>query len=172
MDFRPIGVVRSPLKEAGSPPFQSTYSLEEGSIEVFSEFQEGLMSIEGFSHLIILSHLDRAAKDRALTERPLSDGVAYHGIFASRHYNRPNPIGLSYVALRKVENGILYVNGLDLLDGTQILDIKPYVPAFDSIPHAVSGWVSDQHVERIRTTSNIAHQKIIKSGQNFISVDD
>ncbi len=166
MDFKPIGIAHSPFREAGAPPFQSTFSQAEGIIEIFPEFQEGLGSIEGFSHLILLSHFDRADRS-ALTEVPLSDGEILHGIFACRHYNRPNPIGISYVALIGVDEGTLHVTGLDLLEGTPILDIKPYVPAFDSIPDAVSGWVSAQHIERIRETSIRAQQEILKNQQRW-----
>jgi len=166
MDFKPIGIAHSPFREAGAPPFQSTFSQAEGIIEIFPEYQEGLGSIEGFSHLILLSHFDRADRS-ALTEVPLSDGEILHGIFACRHYNRPNPIGISYVALIEVDEGTLHVTGLDLLEGTPILDIKPYVPAFDSIPDAVSGWVSAQHIERIRETSIRAQQEILKNQKRW-----
>jgi tRNA-Thr(GGU) m(6)t(6)A37 methyltransferase TsaA len=165
MDFKPIGIAHSPFKNAGAPPFQSTFSQAEGRIEIFPEYQEGLTSIEGFSHLIILSHFDRADR-RALTEQPLSDGEAYHGIFATRHFNRPNPIGISYVELTKVTEGTLQVRGLDLLEGTPVLDVKPYVPAFDSIPHAITGWVSAGHIERIRETSIRAQQDLMKNQQH------
>ena len=152
MEFKPVGIAHSRLSTAGAPPFQSVFSQEEGEIEVFPEFREGLKSIEGFSHLIILSCFDRATR-RALVEQPLTDGEASHGIFACRHFNRPNPIGISYMTLTKVDGCILSVRGMDLLDGTPILDIKPYVPAFDSIPVARSGWVSEEHIGRIRETS-------------------
>lgn len=165
VDFKPIGIAHSPFQNAGAPPFQSTFSQANGKIEIFPEYQEGLGSIDGFSHLIILSHFNRAER-RALTEQPLSDGEAYHGIFATRHFNRPNPIGISYMELKKVTDGVLYVKGIDLLDGTPVLDVKPYVPAFDSIPHAVTGWVSVQHIERIRETSIRSQQEIITNLQN------
>jgi tRNA-Thr(GGU) m(6)t(6)A37 methyltransferase TsaA len=164
MEFTPIGIAHSPLTIPGAPPFQSTFSDMEGSIEIFPEYRLGLGSIGGFSHLIILSHLDRSER-RSLVEKPLSDGVVPHGIFASRHFNRPNPIGISYVELTRVADGNLHVRGIDLLDGTPVLDVKPYVPAFDSIPHAVSGWVSDRHIENIRNTSRCAHQELIHSRQ-------
>ena len=164
-DFKPIGIAHSPFSTPGAPPFQSTFSQAEGKIEIFPEYQEGLGSIEGFSHLIILSFFDRAER-RALTEQPLSDGEMHHGIFATRHFNRPNPIGISYVALIGVDGGTLHVTGLDLLEGTPVLDIKPYVPAFDSIPDAVTGWVSAQHIERIRETSIRAQQDMIKNQQH------
>lgn len=159
MEFEPVGIARSRLSTAGAPPFQSVFSQEEGEIEIFAEFREGLKNIEGFSHLIILSCFDRAQK-RALTEQPLLDAEMDHGIFACRHFNRPNPIGISYMVLTKVNGCTLSVRGMDLLDGTPILDIKPYVPAFDSIPDARSGWVSEEHIGRIRETSLRAHQDL------------
>lgn len=164
MEYHPIGIAHSPFTTPGAPPFQSTFSSAEGTIEVFPDYQEGLASVEGFSHLILVSHLDRAER-RSLVEKPLSDGVTPHGIFASRHFNRPNPIGLSYVALQEIRDGVLHVSGLDLLDGTPILDIKPYVTAFDTIPNAVCGWVTDQHIERIRETSRQAlSESVIPAG--------
>lgn len=159
INFTPIGIAHSPFQKAGAPPFQSTFSQTDGRIEIFPEYEEGLTSIEGFSHLILISHFNRAER-RALMEKPLSDGEMKHGIFASRHFNRPNPIGISYVALNKIQSGTLHVTGLDLLEGTPILDVKPYVPAFDSIPHAVTGWVSARHIENIRDTSIRAQQEI------------
>jgi tRNA (adenine37-N6)-methyltransferase len=165
MDFKPIGIARSRLTTAGAPPFQSVFSLEEGEIEVFPEFREGLKSIGGFSHLIILSCFDRATR-QALTEQPLLDIEAEHGIFACRHFNRPNPIGISYMTLTKVNGCTLSVKGMDLLDGTPILDIKPYIPAFDSIPDARSGWVSEEHIGRIRETSIRAHHDLKEKHRN------
>jgi tRNA-Thr(GGU) m(6)t(6)A37 methyltransferase TsaA len=166
MEFRftRIGVAHSPFTTPGAPPFQSTFSEAEGTIEIFQEYHEGLGSLEGFSHLIILSFFDRADR-KTLTEQPLSDGETYHGIFATRHFNRPNPIGISYVELVRIENGTLHVRGLDLLEGTPVLDVKPYVPAFDSIPHAVTGWVSDRHIENIRRTSIQARQDLARDLQ-------
>jgi tRNA (adenine37-N6)-methyltransferase len=150
--FEPVGIAHSGLATAGAPPFQSIFSLEEGEIEIFPEFREGLRNIEGFSHLIVISCFDRAQR-RSLTEQPLLDAEMDHGIFACRHFNRPNPIGISYVTLVRVDGCRLIVKGLDLLNGTPVLDIKPYVPAFDSIPDARSGWVSEEHIGRIRKTS-------------------
>ncbi|MCK9630666.1 MAG: tRNA (N6-threonylcarbamoyladenosine(37)-N6)-methyltransferase TrmO [Methanoregula sp.] len=164
-DFKPIGTAHSPFSTPGAPPFQSAFSQVEGTIEIFPEYREGLMSIEGFSHLIILSCFDRATQ-RALTEQALIDDVAPHGIFACRHFNRPNPIGISYVELMKVTDGVLQVRGLDLLEGTPVLDIKPYIPAFDSFPDAVTGWVTPRHIEQIRETSTRAGQGMSKDQQH------
>lgn len=152
VDFTPIGIAHSPFRKAGAPPVHSTFTHAKGSIEVFAEYREGLGSIEGFSHLIILYHFHRSDR-RALTEPPLIDGQTPHGIFSTRHFNRPNPIGISHVELESAGDGILYVRGIDLLDNTPILDIKPYIPAFDCIPGAVTGWVSAKHIEKIREIS-------------------
>jgi tRNA-Thr(GGU) m(6)t(6)A37 methyltransferase TsaA len=148
-EFIPIGVAHSPLTTRGAPPFQSSFSQAEGTIEIFPEFREGLRDIGEFSHLIILSHFNRAEK-RALAEKPLLDGEAHHGIFATRHFNRPNPIGISYVKLNEVRDSTLVVRGIDLLEGTPVLDIKPYIPAFDRIETAGSGWVTESHIGRLR----------------------
>lgn len=148
-EFLPIGIAHSPLTTRGAPPFQSSFSQAEGTIEIFPEFREGLRDIEGFSHLIVLSHFHQAEK-RALAEKPLLDGEANHGIFATRHFNRPNPIGISYVRLKEVRDGTLVVRSIDLLDETPVLDIKPYIPAFDRIEGAASGWVTETHIGRLR----------------------
>jgi len=155
-EFLPIGIAHSPLTTRGAPPFQSSFSQAEGTIEIFPEFREGLRDVEGFSHLIVLSHFNQAER-RALAEKPLLDGEANHGIFATRHFNRPNPIGISYVALVRIADGILSVKGIDLLDGTPVLDIKPYIPAFDRIDGAKSGWVTEKHVGRLRDTETGQH---------------
>lgn len=155
MFFTPIGIARSPFTTPGAPPFQGVFSQAEGTLEIFPEYHEGLGSIGGFSHLIVISHFDRAERS-SLVELPLSDGETPHGIFATRHFNRPNPVGISYVELTGVEGGTLHVRGIDLLDNTPLLDIKPYIPAFDSIPAAASGWVTRRHIERIREAATRA----------------
>ena len=152
IEYAQIGVAHSPFRTAGAPPVHSTFTQAKGTIEIFPEYREGLGTLEGFSHLIVIYHFDRAER-RALKEPPLVDGEIPHGIFSTRHINRPNPIGISYVQLEKISDGILFVKGIDLLDGTPILDIKPYIPAFDCLPGATSGWVSAQHIENIRRIS-------------------
>jgi putative methyltransferase, YaeB/AF_0241 family len=150
--FTPIGIVHSGLCTPGAPPIQSRFSRCKGTIEVFPEFAAGLKNLEGFSHLILICHFNRSKK-QALTEKPLMDGSMEHGIFATRHFNRPNPIGIGYVALEGIEGNILHVSGIDLLEGTPILDIKPYIPAFDSIPDATTGWVTGEHLSRLAEAS-------------------
>jgi tRNA-Thr(GGU) m(6)t(6)A37 methyltransferase TsaA len=152
VEFVPIGVVHSGLCTPGAPPIQSRFSRCKGTVEVFPEYAAGLKNLEGFSHLILICHFNRSKK-QALSEKPLMDGSMEHGIFATRHFNRPNPIGIGYVALERIEGNILHVRGLDLLDGTPILDIKPYIPAFDSIPDAKTGWVTEDHLSKLAEAS-------------------
>lgn len=157
-EYRPIGIVHSPLRTRGSPPFQSSFSRAEGTIEIYPEFRAGLRDLDAFSHIIVIAEFNQAER-QALSEHPLLDGEAHHGIFACRHFNRPNPIGLSYAALREIRNGTLVVSGIDLLEGTPVLDIKPYIPAFDCIPGAGTGWVTQEHVDRLRAAgSGAGHQ--------------
>ncbi|MFA5253647.1 MAG: tRNA (N6-threonylcarbamoyladenosine(37)-N6)-methyltransferase TrmO [Methanoregula sp.] len=152
VEFVPIGIVHSGLCTPGAPPIQSRFSRCKGTVEVFPEYTEGLKNLGGFSHLILICHFNRSKK-QALSEKPLMDGSMEHGIFATRHFNRPNPIGIGYVALERIEGNILHVSGLDLLDGTPILDIKPYIPAFDSIPDAKTGWVTEDHLSKLAEVS-------------------
>ena len=152
VEFTPVGIVHSTLCMPGAPPIQSRFSRCRGTIEVFPEFIEGLKNLDGFSHLILICHFNRSRK-QALSEKPLMDGTMEHGIFATRHFNRPNPIGIGYVALERIEGNILHVCGIDLLDGTPVLDIKPYIPAFDSIPDAKTGWVTEEHLSRLKEVS-------------------
>jgi tRNA (adenine37-N6)-methyltransferase len=120
-------------------PVQPTaVSSDSGHIEIFQEFAAGLQDISDFSHLILLYHFHRAGKS-ALTVTPFLD-TAPHGVFATRAPSRPNPLGISIVRLLRVEGCFLHIENLDILDGTPLLDIKPYVAEFDSHPDARSGW--------------------------------
>jgi len=124
--FRPIGYVRSPHKETQQVPKGLGAKHEaEGTLEILPEFAAGLADIEGFSHLIVLWVFDRV-EGFELTARPPSDDRP-HGVFATRSPKRPNPIALTVVELLGREGGALRVRGVDMLDGTPILDIKPYL---------------------------------------------
>jgi tRNA (adenine37-N6)-methyltransferase len=139
VEMQSIGAISTPYKSKDQAPIQGAYHPDvSGVIEVLPEYEEGLLDIEGFSHLIVLWVLDRAAT-ATMTRVPfLSDQP--HGLWACRHPARPNPIGLTVVTLEKREGARLTVGGVDMLDGTPVLDIKPYVPQFDSFPDAVDGW--------------------------------
>lgn len=138
--YRPIGVVHSPFTRIEEMPIQpGGRAAAPGMIEVLPEFEEGLADLEGFSHIILLVHFHRVAAVR-LTVTPFLDEET-HGIFATRAPVRPNPIGLSVVRLACREGTTLHIANLDMLDGTPVLDIKPYLPEFDAAPHARTGWL-------------------------------
>lgn len=139
---RPIGVIRSPFCEKGEMPIQATLSQAEGSIEVYPEYAAGLQDIEGFSHITLLYWFHRSEGYR-LVVRPFLDQVK-RGLFATRHPARPNPIGISTVELLGREENRLRVRGIDVLDGTPLLDIKPFVPAFDHRQGTRVGWLSEK----------------------------
>lgn len=146
ISYKVIGIVHSEFKSKDHTPVQSVFSKSEGTIEILPEYEQGLKDIEGFSHLILIYHFDQV-KECTLLQKPFIDGSKERGIFAIRHCNRPNPIGLSIVELRGVENNMLKVRGVDVLDGTPLLDIKPYVRQFDCRENVRSGWVDEQSLE-------------------------
>jgi len=110
-----------------------------GTIEVFEEFREGLKDLDGFSHLILLYHFHQS-KGFDLSVVPFLD-KENRGLFSTRAPRRPNPVGLSIVQLEKVEDLVLHINNVDILDGTPLLDIKPYVPDFDVQAGVRTGWL-------------------------------
>ena len=138
-DIRPIGVVHSPFKEAHGTPIQPIASDAKGTVEVFSEFREGLEDLEGFSHIFLLTYLHNTS-GYSLKVFPFLDTTP-RGLFSTRAPRRPNPIGLSIVDLESVEHGVLHVSSLDLLDKTPVLDIKPYVSRFDLRENVRDGWL-------------------------------
>jgi tRNA-Thr(GGU) m(6)t(6)A37 methyltransferase TsaA len=138
--YKPIGIIHSPFTEKDQTPIQSAFSKADGTVEVFPEYSEGLRDIEGFSHLILIYHFHHT-EECSLTRKPFLDGSRDRGIFAIRHFCRPNPIGISVVELKKVRGNILEVGGIDVLDGTPLLDIKPYVRQFDCRDESRNGWV-------------------------------
>jgi len=146
--YRPIGVIHSEYTEQEETPIQGIFNPSMGEVEVFPEFAVGLADIESFSHLFLIYHFHRATSAK-LTQKPFLDGEKERGIFAIRHFNRPNPIGLSIVELVEVRGNILVTRGVDVLDGTPLLDIKPYVRQFDHRDEVKSGWVDNQHTDDI-----------------------
>jgi tRNA-Thr(GGU) m(6)t(6)A37 methyltransferase TsaA len=137
-NMRPIGVIHSLYTEKGQTPIQPSRSKAPGSVEVYPEFAEGLQGLEGFSHIIIL-YIFHQSKGYSLRVKPFLDHQE-HGLFATRYPYRPNPIGLSIVRLEGIRANILNVADIDVLDGTPLLDIKPYVPDFDVRENARTGW--------------------------------
>ncbi|WP_241648006.1 tRNA (N6-threonylcarbamoyladenosine(37)-N6)-methyltransferase TrmO [Methanoculleus taiwanensis] len=146
--YRPIGIVHSEFTEQDETPIQGIFNESVGRVEVFPEYAEGLRDIESFSHIILLYHFDRAG-ECTLLQKPFLDGEKERGIFAIRHFKRPNPIGISIVRLLGVHGNVLEIKGVDVLDGTPLIDIKPYVYRFDHRDEVRSGWVDDQHIDDI-----------------------
>lgn len=137
--YRPIGVIHTGHTVADRVPIQPRYARGcPGRVEVFPEFQGGLADLEGFSHVYLIYHFDRADPAR-LRVKPLLDDVE-RGVFATRSPRRPNAIGLSIVSLVRREGGVLHIDGADILDGTPLLDIKPYTARFDCFTHTRNGW--------------------------------
>ncbi|MGY6275513.1 tRNA (N6-threonylcarbamoyladenosine(37)-N6)-methyltransferase TrmO [Methylomonas sp. MgM2] len=139
MKCAPIGIIHSPYSGLENMPIQPAGAIGvEGSVEIFDEYRTGLQDLEGFSHLILLYHFHRSHSFE-LQVIPFMDTVA-RGLFSTRAPKRPNPIGLSIVQLNGIEGAVLHIENVDILDGTPLLDIKPYVPEFDAHANARSGW--------------------------------
>ena len=139
--YESIGIVHSPHQNASDMPIQPCGAKGVvGTIELAPELEEGLKDLEGFSHIIVLYHFHRAGVAR-LSVTPFLDDRP-HGVFATRSPCRPNPVGLSVVRLVKVSKTSLQVEDVDILDGTPVLDIKPYVPEFDAPEVERAGWLT------------------------------
>ncbi len=140
--FKPIGVLYTPFKEPQGTPIQpAAASGAAGRIELRPEYGAGLQDLEGFSHLILIYVFHRC-RDYKLQVTPFLDDRE-RGIFATRAPARPNPLGLSVVRLERIEGATLHIRDVDMVDGTPLLDIKPYVPQFDHRPGARIGWLED-----------------------------
>ena len=138
--FSPIGIIHSPFKEPGGTPLQTVAGKGiEGSVEVFHEYLEGLADLEGFSHIMLVYHF-HLSRGTPLKVKPFLDNRV-RGVFSTRSPNRPNPIGISVVQLVKIEGNMLHVKDLDIVDGSPLLDIKPYVPEIDVREAGKIGWL-------------------------------
>lgn len=139
ISYQPIGFVNSSFKDSIGTPIQPVASPNsKATVEIFDEYAEGLIDIEEFSHIILIFHM-HLIKKSPLKVIPFLD-TKEHGVFATRSPGRPNPIGFSVVQLEKRDGNILYIRGIDIIDGTPLLDIKPFVPAFDVRKADKIGW--------------------------------
>lgn len=139
--YQPIGIIHSPFTSLEQMPVQPTNAASApGTIEIFPEFAAGLQDLAGFSHIYLLYHLHQVHQARLLVT-PFLDSLS-RGVFATRAPVRPNPIGLSLVELQRIEGSTLHVNPLDALDGTPLLDIKPYIPEFEEPQNVRIGWLA------------------------------
>jgi len=139
MKVKPIGIIRTPFKCKKDTPFQPYKSDKIGKVEVFKEYQDGLEDIEGFSHIILIYKFHKS-KGYSLKVRPFLD-EKQKGLFATRYPRRPNQIGLTTVRLLKRKGNTLFVKGIDVIDNSPLLDIKPYVPDFGPKEKVKIGWL-------------------------------
>jgi tRNA-Thr(GGU) m(6)t(6)A37 methyltransferase TsaA len=148
IEYRPIGFIHSPFNERRGTPIQPTRGRGvRGTVEIMPEYAGGLADLDGFSHVVLIYHFHRS-QGFDLRVTPFLD-TEKRGLFATRAPRRPNPIGLSVVRLIGIEDNRLLIEDLDILDGTPLLDIKPYVPEFDRRTEVREGWlegVKDRHV--------------------------
>jgi len=154
--FRPIGRVYTPFKRPEGMPIQPAGAIGvEGRIEVEPEFEEGLKDLDGFSHIVLLYHFHKS-EGYKLIVKPYMDETL-RGVFATRAPKRPNSIGFSIVKLIKVEKNIVYIENVDMLNGTPLLDIKPFVPKFDLFDVKKTGWLesTDDEVRRKKSDSSL-----------------
>jgi tRNA-Thr(GGU) m(6)t(6)A37 methyltransferase TsaA len=143
--MRPIGIIHSPFKEKQETPIQPSRSHETGIVEVYPEFLDGLQDLEGFSHIYLL-YVFHESSGYSLRVKPFLD-ASERGLFSTRYPARPNPIGLSVVRLEELRGNRLVIEGIDVLDGTPLLDIKPYVPEFDVRLETRSGWHANRSIK-------------------------
>jgi tRNA-Thr(GGU) m(6)t(6)A37 methyltransferase TsaA len=138
--YKPIGIIHSLFKEPSGTPIQPAGARGiEGTVEIASEYVRGLEDIEGFSHIILIYHFHLSGR-YLLKVKPYMDEKS-HGVFATRAPSRPNPIGISIVRLVKVDGNVLHIKDVDIVDGTPLLDIKPYVSEFDTRKVEKIGWL-------------------------------
>jgi len=147
--YHPIGVLHTPFQDLRDMPIQPTGAASApGTAEIFPEYADGLQDLDGFSHVILLYHLHQVRRVDLRVVPFL--GSEPRGVFATRAPSRPNPIGLSIVQLLCVEGYTLHLGNVDILDGTPLLDLKPYVPGFDRPARARAGWLQTSQRE-VRT---------------------
>jgi tRNA-Thr(GGU) m(6)t(6)A37 methyltransferase TsaA len=139
MNVKQIGIIHSPFRVRKDTPIQPSKSEATGEIEIFKDYQEGLNDIEGFSHVILIYKFHKS-KGYRLKVKPFLD-KKMRGLFATRYPRRPSQIGLSIVRLLRRKGNILYVKGIDVIDGTPLLDIKPYIPDFVPRGEIKIGWL-------------------------------
>jgi tRNA-Thr(GGU) m(6)t(6)A37 methyltransferase TsaA len=147
MEFvmRPIGIIHTPFTSKEQTPIQSARSQAAGQVEVFPEYEDGLQDLDGLSH-IFLFYVFHVSQGYDLKVKPFLDDQL-HGLFSTRYPRRPNPLGLSVVCLIARHGHVLDVEGVDMLDGTPLLDIKPYMPDFDVHPATRIGWYESRSIK-------------------------
>ncbi len=146
LEVHPIGIIRTPFKSSEGVPIQSYRSHVMGHAEIQEKYVEGLISLEGFSHIILLYWFHNASPPK-MKVMPYLD-TKEHGLFATRAPSRPNPIGLSIVEFQGIKGNIINFRGADMLDESPLIDIKPFVPEFDNRSEASSGWLDRSTIRK------------------------
>jgi len=153
VQYEPIGVIKTPYKMKKGTPIQPPGARDvKGTVELNPEYTDGLKDLDGFTHIILVYHFHRT-DGHSLHVQPYMDQTK-RGVFATRIPGRPNPIGISVVRLDEIQGNTLHVRDVDILDGTHLLDIKPYVPEFD----AEIGWLTNR-VQRLQKTRSDGRTK-------------
>jgi tRNA-Thr(GGU) m(6)t(6)A37 methyltransferase TsaA len=152
IEYQPIGIIHTPHAKIEGMPIQPSKAKDvAGTVEVFHKYTEGLADLNGFSHIILLYHFHKS-KGYQLKVVPFLD-TELRGLFSTRAPKRPNPIGLSVVRLLGIEKSMLSVLDVDILDGTPLLDIKPYVSEFDEPANIRLGWLENARKRHVRSDS-------------------
>ncbi len=139
IELKPIGVIHSPWKSSQeAPPQSNEITGVKAEIEIFESYAPGLKDLEGFTHIILIYYLHQNSSYKMQIFPRDHDQL--RGLFATRSPHRPNPIGMSIVRLLKIENNILHISNIDAVDGTPLLDIKPYIPDLDFRKEVKTGW--------------------------------
>ena len=159
--YQPIGIIHTPFKKIDNMPIQPLGAKgKRGTIELDPELAPGLKDLDGFSHAVLLYHF-HLVKGHKLYVVPFMDDVP-HGIFATRAPTRPNPIGMSVVRIKKVEENKVHVLDVDMVDGTPLIDIKPFFPHYDNRYDVRSGWLEGKEeidISKIKSDARFAHNK-------------
>ena len=158
--YEAIGIIRTPHQTIEGVPIQSCVAKEcEGSILLHEQYVDGLEDLEGFSHIILIYHLHKS-KNFNLKPVPFLD-TKPHGVFATRAPRRPNPIGISVVRLTGIHENVLEIENVDILDGTPLLDIKPYIPEFDAFKTDRTGWFEKRSssIEDVKSDSRFKSEE-------------
>lgn len=157
LSLEPIGVIRSEHQRPEQTPIQPIYAAGcRGRVELRPEFAEGLADLSGFSHIYLIYHLHQAGPPRLRVKPFLSD--IERGVFATRSPNRPNPIGMSLVRLISRKGAVLEIDGVDVIDGTPLLDLKPYSARYDAVENPRGGWTDEVDEESARSRGRRDHR--------------
>ncbi|MFB3918850.1 MAG: tRNA (N6-threonylcarbamoyladenosine(37)-N6)-methyltransferase TrmO [Candidatus Velamenicoccus archaeovorus] len=157
--IRPIGIIRTPYKTHKGMPIQGKFKPKvKGKAILLQKYVEGLKDLEGFSHAILLWHIHKSKEERLLTKPFMEDVI--HGVFSTRNPHRPNHIGFSIVKIEKIRNNVMTFSEVDMLDGTPLLDIKPYMAEVDTRENVRTGW-AQKHLTKGRLPTKAIHGKLI-----------